>query len=369
MADGNYSGDAALVDGTTFAAGTGSTDVIGGVFNDSIASLGSGTGGAARLTASRALHVHLRDASGVAIGSATTSDNLALGVGLNVNAVGLVYDNSNTDMMRSIAALDAAPNVDTGVLAVGIGPGWDRKQNPAGVAATSTANAITVVVDGADVIAFHVTTIGTTPGSMIIETSGDDSAWATAGAVLKLGAETWVQGAFVPAVNDVYLVRTTGIRQVRYRVNAVYASGTATVEWTGSVGAAMVKAIDVGAAPHSFGFPLTSKTLQFTTTQTGTALWTPASGKRIVITSYQIQTGGTQAGAVQLWFGAGGDTTYTRGTDLAIFDGEFAPSATSKPGVVQTGTWIADAVDRVLRVTDSAAINPLTVTVWGYETT
>jgi hypothetical protein len=126
-----------------------------------------------------------------------------------------------------------------------------------------------------------------------------------------------------------------------------------------------------GLLPH-YGlvgdpYSLQSKTAQYTTTQTGAALWTPTSGKKLVITSYQIQAGGTVAGELQLWFGASGDTTFTRGTDRAIFDGEFAPSATSKPGVVQTGLWIAAAADDILRVTDSAAINKLTVTVWGYE--
>ena len=96
------------------------------------------------------------------------------------------------------------------------------------------------------------------------------------------------------------------------------------------------------------------------------AFWTPATGKKLVVTSYQIQAGGTTAGTVQLWFGAAADTTYTRGTDLAAFDGEFAPSATSKPGVVQTGAFPASTIDHVLRVTTSAAIT-VTVTVWGYE--
>lgn len=115
-------------------------------------------------------------------------------------------------------------------------------------------------------------------------------------------------------------------------------------------------------------YTMTGKTAQYTTTQTGVALWTPTSGKRLVIQNYQIQVGGTTAGTMQLWFGASADTTYSRGTDLALFDGEFAPSATLKPGVVQSGgMWIASAVDHILRVTDSAAINPLTVTIWGYE--
>ena len=115
-------------------------------------------------------------------------------------------------------------------------------------------------------------------------------------------------------------------------------------------------------------FPgLTGKTAQYTTIQTGTALWTPAAGKKVVITYFQIRVGGVTEGTMQLWFGASGDTAYTRGTDLAVFDGEFAPSATLRPLAMESGLWIASAVDHILRVTDSAAINPLTVTVWGYE--
>jgi hypothetical protein len=112
----------------------------------------------------------------------------------------------------------------------------------------------------------------------------------------------------------------------------------------------------------------TFKCAQYTTTQTGAALWTPGSGKKIAVTALQIQAGGTTAGTVQVWFGASADTAYTRGTDAAVFDGEFAPSATLKPGVVQSFPYpLIGTADYVLRVTDSAAINPLTVTVWGFE--
>jgi hypothetical protein len=144
------------------------------------------------------------------------------------------------------------------------------------------------------------------------------------------------------------------------------ADGDSVYAWANRNGAQVI-----AAPPHiglnSDPYVLTSKTAQYTTTQTGTGLWTPASGKKLVITKLQIQAGGTVAGTVQVWFGGSADTTYTRGTDIAIFDGEFAPSATLKPGVVDTGPWVAAAVDDILRITDSAAVNPLTVTVWGYE--
>lgn len=148
---------------------------------------------------------------------------------------------------------------------------------------------------------------------------------------------------------------------------AVSADGEVVPFWLNRLGAQMM-----ALAPHlpftGSPYTLTTETAQYTTTQTGTALVTPTGGKRLVVLAYQIQAGGTTAGTIQLWFeSSNGDTTYTRGTDLAIFDGEFAPSNTLKPGVVQTGVWPASAADMDLRVTDSAAINPLTITVWYYE--
>ena len=72
---------------------------------------------------------------------------------------------------------------------------------------------------------------------------------------------------------------------------------------------------------------------------------------------------------MQVWFAASADSTYNRGTDAAVFDGEFAPSATLKPGMVISFPvpLICPTVDYLLKVTASAAINPLTVTAWGYE--
>jgi len=110
-----------------------------------------------------------------------------------------------------------------------------------------------------------------------------------------------------------------------------------------------------------------NKNATYTSAQTGTAIWTPAAGKAVVITSVQIQSYGTTAGTATLWFGASADTTFTRGTDAAVFDGEFAPSATNKPGVVMPfPTPVRGTADYVLRVTTTNA-QSITVNVWGYE--
>jgi len=110
-----------------------------------------------------------------------------------------------------------------------------------------------------------------------------------------------------------------------------------------------------------------NKTVTQTTAQTGSAVWTPAAGKAVVITSLQIQSYGVTAGTVIVWFGGSADTTYTRGTDFPIFDGEFAPTATNKPGVYVTfPTHIRGTADFVLRLTTTNA-QSITVSVWGYE--
>jgi hypothetical protein len=110
-----------------------------------------------------------------------------------------------------------------------------------------------------------------------------------------------------------------------------------------------------------------AKTAQYTTAQTGVALWTPAAGKAVVITHLQIQSFGTTSGTCIVWFGGSADTTYTRGTDFPIFDGEFAPSATNKPGVISPfPTPVRGAADFLLRVTTTGA-QSVTINVWGYE--
>jgi len=149
-------------------------------------------------------------------------------------------------------------------------------------------------------------------------------------------------------------------------VTPVSADGDSVALWTSRRGALMI-----GNALHvpydGAPFALTSKGALYTSAQTGTALVTPTGGKKLVVTDYVITATGTVSGHVQLWFGASGDTSFTRGTDLAVFDGHFVPSATISPGISKSGLWIASAADHILRVTDDAAINELIVNVWYYE--
>jgi len=265
--------------------------------------------------------------------------------------VGYGSNGTTWDRARTVQALDASPNTDVGVLAAGAGPGFDRKQNPAGVSATSTASAVTVETDGADVISFVFTTIGVTPGSMIIESSNDDgTTWVTAGAVLKLGAELWITGAFVPAVGDSYTVRCTGLRRVRVRVNAVYASGTVTVKWTASIGPAIIKAIDLAPQPHNIGQTITNYQSASTGVVTSSVLIAATAAKKVYVAHLRISCGGTTAGTLALYSGTG---AFTEGTSQTLFYSEFAPSSTNKPGaIVQFPIpWSSGTVNEDIRLT------------------
>lgn len=130
-------------------------------------------------------------------------------------------------------------------------------------------------------------------------------------------------------------------------------------------GRALVVPVDIGL--------LTSKTIgTYTTAQTGVALWTPASGKRIVITRLRVSVFGTTVGRLTLWFGASGDTTYTEGTDQVIEDNQNVVPSTY-------GTWdLAISfpgagmpclnTDYIFRLTTSTNMSVVGV-VEGYEVT
>ena len=145
----------------------------------------------------------------------------------------------------------------------------------------------------------------------------------------------------------------------------VSTDGDAVHGWFNRSGAAII--VD---APHvglnADPWSLDNKTVQQGGAATGVAIWTPAGGKKIVVTSYELTVSGTVASDAVLWFGASGDTTYTIGTDKALFYGNFIPSASIAPGIARSGIWVSPTADHVLRLTAGGA-NTYYVNVWGYE--
>jgi hypothetical protein len=97
-------------------------------------------------------------------------------------------------------------------------------------------------------------------------------------------------------------------------------------------------------------------------------VWDPTSGKKIAVTHYIISAYGTTAGRIFLFFADDADLTYTAGTDQPLFVGSYAPSTSSKPGTVWTGTVpiFCTTADRRLHYQNDAAIS-VDVVIYGYE--
>lgn len=129
-----------------------------------------------------------------------------------------------------------------------------------------------------------------------------------------------------------------------------------------------VAGADVLAPPHNFGKTQVQKGAFYNTARTGTALWTPTSLNKIVVMSFQVFCQGATQSDVQLWFGGSADTTFTRGTDYALYDGGYTPGYDGRDNQMMSGTWISPSADHVLRITTSADVN-VRVNVWGYEVT
>jgi hypothetical protein len=151
----------------------------------------------------------------------------------------------------------------------------------------------------------------------------------------------------------------TGARAVNAMIAAV-ANNDRTDNVSDLYGRQLVGHIDPSMAVH--------KNKTYTAQQTGTDVWTPAGGKKIAVTSVIIGTYGTTAGRIILWFGDNADTTFTQDTDQVLVAASFAPSSTSKPGLVYTPATpvFCTTADREIHVTTDAAIS-FDVTIEGYE--
>jgi hypothetical protein len=279
-----------------------------------------------------------------------------------IGAANLVYNGTTWDRLDSASAFDGnAASTYTSVMAV---KQVAKRLNPSNLG-TATNSAVTVDVSGTHTVTVSIAT--TTTGTFIIEGTGDNINWGNV-ECFDIFADLWVSGqSITPTAGKVYSILAGGLRQIRIRTNATLGATVSNL-WVLDHTQEFIAGIDTGAAPHNFGYSLVHKDAEYTSAQTGTALWTPASGKKFVVTDLTISTGGTTAGIVTLWQGASADTTYSAGTDPAIFRGEFAPSATVRPGAVKSFNvpYISTTADHILRVTTSAAIT-VYIQVNGYE--
>ena len=293
--------------------------------------------------------------------AAALADGAANPTTPTVGAAALVYNGSTWDRAEGASGMDGnGATTYSGVLAV---KNVGKRLNPAALG-TATNSAVTVDVFNANNVTVSIAT--TTTGTFVIEGTGDNTNWSTV-EVFDVFADLWVSGqSITPTAGKVYSILSGGLRQVRIRTNATLGA-TVTNLWVLDNSQEFIGGIDTGAAPHNFGYALVHKDGEYSTTQTTTALWTPTTGKRFVVTDLSIATGGTTAGIVTI-FDSAAATAYSVGTTPAIFRGEFAPSANAKPGMIKSFNvpYYSAAVNNRVHVTTSAAMT-IYVQLNGYE--
>lgn len=268
-----------------------------------------------------------------------------------------VIDPLYTGSVAGVAAF-APDNLPT----ASMGPGWNRRADPSNLG-TATNSTSGVDTNGSELITFFIGT--STTGTFVVEGAADAGSNFRPVPVYRLGSNglltSLTNTSITPVANDILLVPCIGLRHIRLRTNATLGA-TVINKWTGSIG--NLPPGWIAPAPHNTGFDETGVSATYSSAQTSTTIGPSVSStQRMVVTYIAIQSGGTTAGTCVVYFGTG---AYSRGTNKPIFDGEFAPQSTSKPGFVASkpNGWMG-AADEELKITSTNA-QTLTVTIWYY---
>jgi hypothetical protein len=360
-------------DDTAFTPATDKVTMVGAEFDDSSPdAVDEGDAGAIRMSANRNLYVRIRDNAGNERGlNIDTNGALAATV---TNATASNLNVTEASAASSLTALQLIDDIvytdDTSTHATGTSKG---------ALFMAAAAPTDVSVNANDIGAVAMTT------DRKLHVSVQDALPAGTNAIGKLAANDAVDIGDVTINNASLAVTQATASSLNAQVVGSIAHDAGDSGNPVKVGGKAITALPTAVANSDradfitdvFGRQLTThidaaqqmwKQVEASTTQTGTAIWTPPAGKKIAITSLDITTGGTTAGIVTVWFGASGDTTFTQGTDQVVFRGEFAPSTTSKPGVVMAFPTprFAITADHILRYTTSANMT-VYVNAYGYE--
>ena len=125
--------------------------------------------------------------------------------------------------------------------------------------------------------------------------------------------------------------------------------------------AAVLESIEFGYPPHRFGFTPVHKDASYTTAQTGVALWTPASGKRFIVTDGLITASGTTDATVSIF-----DDTDATGARLYRGYLNVSNIGSTVINIPLKTPFLSTAADNVLKLTTSAAID-VDIILGGYE--
>lgn len=315
-------------------------------------SVDEGDAGAVRMSANRNLYTQVRDAAGNERGANVNASNELLVAVSSIPSHDVTNAGTFAVQVSSIAA--GTNNIgDVDILSIAAGDNnignVDVVTLPSIPAGTNNIGDVDVlsIAAGTNYVGKVRLTDGTLDSSLVDETG------SSAVDALAIGGGTPHDS--VDSGNPV---------KIGFKALSALPTATATADRANGIsdlwGRQLVSHIDPAMQAW--------KSFNAISQQTGTDVWTPAGGKKIAITHILIGTYGTTAGRLILWFGANADTTYSEGTDQAIFKGSFAPGTNSKPGAVISFATPVFAVtaDHEVHCTTDAALS-IDITLMGYE--
>jgi hypothetical protein len=207
---------------------------------------------------------------------------------------------------------------------------------------------------GYSTVGFHL--IPPTGGTVTFEASFDNVNWEPI-TVRGINSDVLTQTA---DAEDDFIGSIAGGRSFRVRTSSA-GSTLGTVVGRAQRDAAVIETIEFGAPPHRVGYDLIHKDGEYTTAQAATALWTPASGNKFVVTDMTLIAAGTTDATVSIFDAAdaSGSRLFYSAVDVSN-NRQFSYNHSFRV------PWVSAAADNVLKVTTDANIT-LFVGVHGYE--
>jgi hypothetical protein len=159
---------------------------------------------------------------------------------------------------------------------------------------------------------------------------------------------------------DVLIGSIIGAKVIRFKTS-VAGIAAGSIVGTLNMSSATIESIEFGYPPHRFGFIPIHKDAEYTTQQTAAAIWTPATGKKVVVTDLDVIVGGATDGTISIFNGAGdvtGERVFRATVDVST-NKNFIYSKNFKTPFIGT-------VDGAIKVTTSAAVT-VNILLHGYE--
>lgn len=268
-----------IVDGAAFTAGTSYLTPVGGVFDDSIAAVSvNGKQVVARLTSFRAIHVHLRDNAGVALGTAgnklvvdgsgvtqpvsgtitanigtvnglaldatltggtqktrltdgTNNATITAGGSLNANVTNTVTVSGTVALSAGAAAIGSITN--TGFNLTGVVKGTSSALNATVKSVDANTNALDVAVNGSVVLGTGASVIGSISNTAFTANIGTTNGLALdatlTGGTAKVKLWDGTNNASVTAGGSLNVNITGGASSATSVDNTAFTAGSSTV--------------------------------------------------------------------------------------------------------------------------------------------